>query len=224
MVEEKKSLQHDTLLTRVTNRLRKLILTNQIKEGERIKQDEIAQLLGVSRTPVREAIRQLETEGLISTLPYKGAVVTSVSEKEIEDIYQIRIALEAQATRLACQNMTEADIAKLEQIVNQMRFDASEERAERALEINRRFYNYLFNLCGYTQLFELTMSYLDKANRFRQQYFYDDELYEETIVIHETLIGLLKTKNEDEIVTFTSEHLYHSLIEVKRSLVVTSDA
>ena len=218
VIQEKNNLQHDTLLARVTNRLRKLILTNQIQAGERIKQDEIAQLLGVSRTPVREAIRQLETEGLITTLPYKGAVVASVNKEELEDIYQIRIALEAQATKLACENMTEKDIQALEQIVAKMNLDSSEERAEKALEINRSFYKYLFALSGHSQLFELTMSYLDKANRFRQQFLYNEELHAETLLMHEQIIHLFREGDIDKIVTFTTRYLYQSLAEVKREL------
>ncbi|MEM7735292.1 MAG: GntR family transcriptional regulator [Deinococcota bacterium] len=219
MIQAKDTLQHDTLLTRVTNRLRKLILTNQIKAGERLKQDDIARLLGVSRTPVREAIRQLETEGLITTLPYKGAVVTRVSEEELEDIYQIRIALEARATRLACHNMTPKDIEVLEQIVANMHLESTEGRAEQSLQVNRQFYQYLFSLSNRPQLFELTMNYLDKANRFRQQFFYDESQQQHTVQVHVTLIALFRKNNIDDIVAYTSQQLHYSLAEIKQICV-----
>ena len=209
--------EHATVQNRVTNHLRKMILTNQIKVGERLKQDELAATLGVSRTPIREAIRQLESEGLLKILPYKGAEVMGSSLEELEGVYQIRIALEAHATRLACKNVTPEDIKALNVIVLKM---SETEEPEESLAINRDFYQYLFGLCGEPQLYQLTMSYLDKANRYRQQYFYYDEFSESTTQMHKELVALLVNKHsEDSIVAFTTRHLEQSLLRLKNALL-----
>jgi len=216
-VSEATVFEHATVQTRVTNHLRKMILTNQIKVGERLKQDELAATLGVSRTPIREGIRQLESEGLLKILPYKGAEVMGSSLEELEGVYQIRIALEAHATRLACRNITTEDIKALNTIVQQMA-DTSE--PEESLAINRDFYQYLFGLCGEPQLYQLTMSYLDKANRYRQQYFYYDEFSESTTRMHSELVNRLVNKtSEDSIVKFTTRHLEQSLLQLKNALL-----
>lgn len=221
LVSDTISFEHNTIQTRVTNQLRKLILTNELAVGERIKQDELATQLGVSRTPVREAIRQLESEGLVKILPYKGAEVTGSSLEELEGVYQIRIALEAHATRLACRNINSEDIATLKENVHEMRKTFVESDPEKSLEINRDFYQYLFGLCGEPQLYQLAMSYLDKANRYRQQYFYHDEFSESTLLMHEELIGFLEQQPlaVEKIVAFTSRHLQQSLVRLKNALL-----
>ena len=87
--------------------LRTAILKGDLKPGERLMELQLASKLGVSRTPIREAIRMLEQEGLARTIPRKGAEVAGMTEKDMEDVLQIRCVLEELAARLSCQNITE---------------------------------------------------------------------------------------------------------------------
>lgn len=93
--------------------LRDAILTNNLKPGERLLENKLAEELGVSRTPVREALRMLELEGLVELLPRKGAQVLEISKKDIADILEIRAALEGLATSLACKRITSHGIGGL---------------------------------------------------------------------------------------------------------------
>lgn len=191
------TIERDTFQTAATNRLRKLILTYQVKPGERLIQDDLANLLGVSRTPVREAIRQLETEGLITVLPYKGAIVSTVTAEEIEGVYQVRIALESHASRLAARNLQAKDLKVLRELLDEMRQAAHAGMPEASLDANRRFYCYFYSLAMQPRLFDLIVSHLDLSRRFRQQYFYFADFSSQTIHNHEFLLKLMK--NGDEV-------------------------
>ena len=99
----------------VLERLRMAIIDGTLKTGDRLIETYIAEKMGVSRTPVREAFRQLEIEGLAENIPRKGTVVKGISKKDIIEIYEIREVLEGLEFRLACSNITEAQITELKE-------------------------------------------------------------------------------------------------------------
>lgn len=99
----------------VFNTLRQAILKGELKPGERLMEIALAEKLGVSRTPIREAMRKLELEGLVVMIPRRGAQVANITEKDLNDVLEVRITLENMAIEKACANMTDADIRKLEQ-------------------------------------------------------------------------------------------------------------
>lgn len=97
----------------VFNTLRQAILKGELKPGERLMEIALAQKLGVSRTPIREAMRKLELEGLVVMIPRRGAQVANITEKDLNDVLEVRIALENMATEKACTRMTEEEMGKL---------------------------------------------------------------------------------------------------------------
>ena len=97
----------------VFNTLRQAILKGELKPGERLMEIQLANRLGVSRTPVREAIRKLELEGLVLMIPRKGAVVAEITIKDLEDVLEVRGVLEILAVQNACQNITEIQLQEL---------------------------------------------------------------------------------------------------------------
>ena len=99
----------------VFNTLRQAILKGELAPGERLMEIQLAQKLGVSRTPIREAIRKLELEGLVLMIPRRGAEVARISEKSLKDVLEVRRSLEELAIELACQRMTEEDMQALEE-------------------------------------------------------------------------------------------------------------
>ena len=102
----------------VFNTLRQAILKGELAPGERLMEIQLAEKLGVSRTPIREAIRKLELEGLVLMIPRKGAEVARISEKSLRDVLEVRRSLEELAIELACQRMTEEELEELEQAQN----------------------------------------------------------------------------------------------------------
>ena len=97
----------------VFNTLRQAILRGELKPGERLMEIQLANKLGVSRTPIREAIRKLELEGLVLMIPRKGAEVAEITEKNMRDVLEVRKALEELAVQLACEKITEEEIEEM---------------------------------------------------------------------------------------------------------------
>ena len=98
----------------VLNTLRQAILTGELKPGERLMEIHLADKMGVSRTPIREAIRRLELEGLVTMIPRRGAVVAQITEKSMADVLEVRRALDAFCAELACDRITEEELKNLE--------------------------------------------------------------------------------------------------------------
>lgn len=107
----------------IAEALRESIMQGELAAGEQLFQDEIAKQFGVSRIPVREALRQLEAEGLVTFYPHRGAVVTELSAIEVQEIYEIRVALETMALRIAMDRMSDADLKRAEDVLHRIEAD-----------------------------------------------------------------------------------------------------
>jgi len=137
-----------SLRGRVYKKLREDILSGVYKENEELKENTIGQELGVSRTPVREALRQLELEGLVTLIPNKGAFVTGITSKDIHDIYTIRSYLEGLCAKWACEHITDAQIEDLEEILYLSDFHARRSHFNQLVELDNKFHEMIYNACG----------------------------------------------------------------------------
>lgn len=141
---------HDrsTLKFRVTAKLRELILKGEFKMGERLMQEEWAEKLGVSRMPLREALRQLEVEGLVTIEPRKGAIVTPVLVDDIKEIYRLRAMLEGEAVKQAASLLEDEDILQLEAMYEKMvELTKDDDDLEQYIELNKQFHKLLIQHC-----------------------------------------------------------------------------
>jgi len=127
---------HYSLRGRVFNKLREDILSGVYRENDELKENSIATELGVSRTPVREALRQLELEGLVTMIPNKGAYVTGITSKDMHDIYMIRSSLEGLCAKWACEHITQSQIEELEEILYLSDFHAKKNHNEQMVELD----------------------------------------------------------------------------------------
>ncbi|MBR2382109.1 MAG: GntR family transcriptional regulator, partial [Anaerotignum sp.] len=125
----------------VFNTLRDAILTGKLVPGERLMENQLAEKLGVSRTPVREALRMLELENLVELVPRKGAQVLDMSEKDIVNILEVRSALEGLATSLACKKMSKDMLQKLKALEADFEHAVSENNVERFVDIDEEFHD-----------------------------------------------------------------------------------
>ena len=139
----------DTLHLKVANVLRQEILNGNIEPGERLVQEELATTLGVSRMPIREALRILEAEGLVELQPHRGAVVRSLGMEDVEEIYALRALLEEVATRKSVDKLTEEEIARLEQLTQIMK---KSEGSEEFVNANIEFHSLLMKHCPWERL------------------------------------------------------------------------
>jgi DNA-binding GntR family transcriptional regulator len=153
-----KKITHSTMTDKVVAKLRKAILDRKLKPGQPLVQDQIARELNVSRMPVREALRALEIEGLVTTSPYKGSVVTKFTEDDIREIYQVRKLLEGFAVEQAVPLLTPEDISELEGIHNQMREKLADPDHKEYTELDRAFHRSIAKGSGNKRLIALIES------------------------------------------------------------------
>lgn len=158
--ETELTLSHDaSLRNKVFKYIKTQIITGQYNPGESLVESKLAEELGVSRTPIREAIRLLELEGLVDTTPNKGAVVLGISPKDVEDIYAIRQLVEGLAARWAAERMTSNDIKELQKILDLMEFYASRQDLEEMANLDNKFHQLIFDTSG-SKILNLTLSNL----------------------------------------------------------------
>jgi DNA-binding GntR family transcriptional regulator len=222
MQEEKTGkavLARHTTQESVVDYLRTLILRHQLLPGERLVQADLASDLGISRTPVREALHQLASEGLVTISAYKGASVAEFSLQELEEIYCVRIALEGYAAFLAARSITEEHMLDLEESVSQMKdvFDLGDR--VQLLDVNRSFYSLLYSIPGQGRLYDMIMQNLDLANVYRRMAFSLDSLYTSTVADHRELLRVLRqreAKSAENLTRLWLRQTADALIELLR--------
>ncbi len=155
--------RHRTATAFVEATLRAAILSGRLAGGTPLRQEDLATAFGVSRMPVREALRQLEAQALMDFVPHKGAVVTEISAADAADIYAIRIALEPAALTLSIPHLTDVELARAADLLNDM--DVEEEPG-RMGELNRRFHMTLYEAAPHPKLLALTESQLSSFDRY----------------------------------------------------------
>ncbi|HBY93248.1 MAG: GntR family transcriptional regulator [Ardenticatenaceae bacterium] len=144
-----------TLRENVTDLLRRAIIDGSLAPGTELNQAQIAEKLGISRGPVREALGQLEQEGLIRNVPYKGVYVTPLNKKYVEELYSMRGALETFALTRSLERAQPADIEWLNNIVEEMRRAGQERDAERLVQLDLAFHDYLVGMADHELLYKM---------------------------------------------------------------------
>ena len=159
-----------TLGTGAFESIRRDILVGKLKPGTRIDQQALAQELGTSVVPIREALRRLEAEELVRIIPRRGAFVSPVSRGELVDIYVIREALEGIATRSAAENLTSVELDELARLIANMEQLTEREEYEELLVLNREFHLAIYRASGRQFLCDLITDLWGKAARYRATY------------------------------------------------------
>lgn len=159
--------RHQTLREKILETIRDAILRGALKPGERVSEPELAERFGISRTPIREAFRQLETEGYLEVIPRKGAVVASLSERDIEEFYAIKSILEGYAARIAAEKLSDRDIERLEVINARLQEIAAGGDVKSFFRVHNEFHELFIKASGNDKLLELINQLVLKFNRLR---------------------------------------------------------
>ena len=158
---------HMTLREKIVETVRSAIVNGQIPAGTRVAEPELADRFGISRTPIREAFRQLESEGFITVVPRKGAVVASISEKDISDFYDLKMVLEGYAARLAAKTLTEKDLARMETLNRQIEAAAAKKDLRKVMLLHNDFHDVFLVACGNERLHSIVQNLVMQFQRFR---------------------------------------------------------
>ena len=193
----------------IAESIRDSIINGKIKPGERLLEPNVAKLLGVSRTPVREAFFQLESEGLVEVMPRKGAVVSEISIKDATELYSVRSVLEGLAAKLAVANITASKIEELKNI-NELLIKHTKKESDNFREItalNNQFHDLINREAQNEKLYQ-TIELLRKQT-MRYNYIYLSVMFRIKVSIgeHEEIIRLLSEKKAEESENYMRKHV-----------------
>lgn len=187
--------------------LREAILEGKLSPGQRLMEVQLAEQLGVSRTPVREAIRKLELEGLVVMLPRKGAYVADISLKDLVDVLEIRASLEGLSASLAAERISEDDIKELEKIAQDFKEYALNGNVEQLLKMDVEFHECIFKAANNKKLHQLINSLWEQVYRFRVTYISDYDSSVNIIKEHELILDAIKNGDSELAKKYATEHI-----------------
>ncbi|SCP95235.1 GntR family transcriptional regulator [Anaerobium acetethylicum] len=200
-----------SLRGRVFNRIREDILSGKFKRGEELKETAIASELGVSRTPVREALRQLELEGLVNIIPNKGAYVMGITSKDVKDIYQIRSLLEGLCARWAASLVTDEQLDELEEIIYLSEFHAEKEHFDQVLELDNKFHELMYNISGSQILEHVLSDFHHYVQRVRKITMATKSRALKSNEEHKQIVEALKLKDADKAEALANQHMMNTI-------------
>ena len=198
-----------SLRGRVFSKLREDILSGKYKEMDELKEVMIGQ--GVSRTPVREALRQLELEGLVTIVPNKGAYVTGISDQDIEDIFVIRSYLEGLCAAWACRHITKEQLDSLEEIVYLANFHVEKGNFDQVVELDNKFHELLYEACGSRILSHVLSDYHHYARRARTVNLSETARAKHSIGEHADIVKAIREKDEAAAEQYAYQHIEESI-------------
>ena len=191
--------RYQTLREKIVDYLKESIIKGHLKPGERIAEPELAEKFGVSRTPVREALRQLESEGFLTVLPRKGATVSPITDKDVQEFYAIKSLLEGYAARIACERMTEKDVRRMEELNEQMKVFAENEDVKSFFKCDNRFHDVFLKACGNDKLYNLVHSLVQQFERFRITALSVPGRMRDSVRQHEEIIDAFRRRDGERV-------------------------
>lgn len=196
-----------SLRGRVFNLLRNDILNGKYEPGESLIETRLSEELGVSRTPIREAIRQLELEGLVQSIPNKGAVVKGVSAQDIHDIYTIRMLIEGLAARWAVEKITPEELDELKEAVDLEEFYTNKNDSNHLLLFDSKFHDIIYKACKSKPLMHTLSSFHHYVQRSRKASMNSPVRAKAVLEEHKAILKAIIDKDQDRAEKLTTEHV-----------------
>lgn len=188
--------------------IREAIINGTLKQGERLMETQLAEELGVSRTPVREAIRKLELEGLVVMVPRKGAYVAGISAKDAADILEIRAALEGLAAKLAAERITDEEINELLHDIEKMGEAIEQGDVETAIDFDSKFHSALIGASRNSRLVAMVSNLQEQVQRFRVMLTVTrQDLARDSLSEHKKIVDALSRKDRFLAQSLAKEHV-----------------
>lgn len=187
--------------------LRRAILKGELKPGERLMEIALAERLGVSRTPIREAMRKLELEGLVVMVPRKGAQVANITEKDLNDVLEVRIALENMAIEKACDRMKEEDIKMLWEAAEAFERTTIEGDLVKMAEADVDFHEIIYRASDNRRLNQVMNNLREQIYRYRVEYLKEEETRKMLVREHEEITKAIRDRDVELAQNITFQHL-----------------
>lgn len=191
----------------VFNTLREAILKGELEPGERLMEIALAQKLGVSRTPIREAIRKLELEGLVVMAPRKGAEVAEITLKDLRDVLEVRKNLEELAVELACKKATEEDIEDMRRAHEEFIKTLSQKDLTVIAEADVKFHDVIYKTTDNKRLIQILNNLREQMYRYRLEYIKDEKKRMILTDEHLQIIGAIEGKDVNAAKDYIQVHI-----------------
>ena len=191
----------------VFNTLRQAILTGEMKPGERLMEIHLANKLGVSRTPIREAIRKLELEGLVIMIPRRGAEVAQITWKNLKDVLEVRKALDVLAIELACERMTQEELQKLCKACEAFKDATKNGDLRKIAESDVALHDIIVYSTRNNRLIQLVNNLSEQMYRYRFEYIKDVSQHERLVKEHNDIYESILKKNKKAAADAVRRHI-----------------
>jgi len=197
--------------------VRDAIISGKFKPGERLMEVRLAEEMGVSRTPVREAIRKLELEGFVKMMPHKGAYVAKISVKDVIDVFEVRAVLEALAARLAAKRITKDELNQLKRAVLSIADAADGHDIEETIKVDTGFHDIIYKASRNDKLIQFITHLKEQMKRFRATSLALPGRTKMALEEHENIVQALCERNEDLAADLSRKHIQNaekSILEI----------
>ena len=216
------SLQTDEFLPlrdEVFNTLREKILKGVYKPGERLMEIHLADQLGVSRTPIREAIRMLELEGLVKMVPRKGAQVAKISKEDLQDVLEVRKALDTLSVKLACERITEDEIKLLNNAEREFEKALASKDVREIAEADVAFHDVIHSATKNGRLKSMISNLAERIYRYRFEYIKQQSDGGKTLMLeHREIMRCIESGDVESAVKATEIHIDNQEISISEQL------
>ena len=208
----------------VFNTLRQAILIGELKPGERLMELHLADRLGVSRTPVREAIRRLELEGLVTMIPRKGAEVARITEKSMSDVLEVRRTLAALCAELACDRITPESLAALKKACDHFEQCVGTHDAKKIAEADVSLHDIIVEATGNQRLIQMVHNLSEQMYRYRFEYIKDSSQHDTLVKEHRIIYQSIVDKDKDTAAAAARLHIDNQKKAIIRQIRLESRA
>ena len=202
----------------VFNTLRNAILTGELSPGERLMEIKLADKLGVSRTPIREAIRKLELEGLVVITPRKGAEVANISAEDFRDVLEVRRSLEVLAISLACEKMTDETLALLYENIDAFKHSIDAEATSDIASVDVTFHDIIYKATGNNRLIQILNNISEQMYRYRFEYIKNKESWNRLVEEHMNIYEAIKNRDKDLAVKSILLHIDNQERDIRKKM------
>jgi len=205
-----------SLTSTIFEKIREDILIGKYVSGEKIVEAKLAEEFGVSRTPVREALKQLELDGLVDNIPNRGVLVKGISKQDIDDIFTIRIAIEGIAVKWAIERMEESDLEKMKEIFELMEFYTFKKDLDKIAELNTKFHEVIYNATKSRYLEHVLTDFQFFMKTTRYKSLRAPGRMESTLEEHREVLEAFANKDIDRAAKAIREHVNNSRENAKK--------
>ncbi len=208
--------ENRSLTAIIFERVREDILSGKYVNGDKIVEAKLAEELGVSRTPVREALKQLELDGLVESLPNRGVIVKGITDQDIEDIYSIRLAIEAIAARWAVERMEDSEVEQLKEIYDLMEFYTFKEDVQKTFELNTKFHETMYRGTKSRYLEHVLKDFQLFIKSTRNESLKSEGRIDRALEEHKRILDAFHDRNPEQAVEAIVGHLVNSRNNVSK--------